>query len=77
MNNKKALQALASFIITEMVCHCGCKYPDSFKEPCGCGFSPIEDLFQDEFGIDFKIYPDALKKYYKEFYGVEDKNDNT
>lgn len=68
MKTKEALQALATFILRDLRCECGCSYEESHKEPCACGFTHVAGIFEDELGIDFKEYPEAVKKFYKENY---------
>lgn len=71
MNIKRyQLEALCTFIIRDLKCACNCTYETSLNEPCACGFTNIEEIFRDEFEIDFKEYPDAIKRFYEENYGT-------
>ena len=66
---KQDLEALATFILMDLRCECGCSYTESHKEPCACGFTHIADIFEDELGIEFKEYPEAVTLFYKEYHG--------
>jgi len=68
MKTKEALQALATFILRDLKCSCGCSYQQSLNEPCACGFTHVVDIFEDDLDIEFKEYPEAVKKFYKENY---------
>ena len=65
------LKVLASHIITNLKCDCGCKFGDHYKEPCACGWTHIEEWFQDDYDIDFKLYEEDLKQWYKEEYNFD------
>jgi hypothetical protein len=66
MKTEDALKALATFILEDLRCECGCTYEQSINESCACGFTRIADIFEDELGIRFKEYPDAVNEFYKE-----------
>ncbi len=59
------LKELASFIIINLQCHCGLSYEESIKEPCACGWTSIQDWFEDECDMDFKKYYEASEIYEK------------
>ena len=66
--NERHLKALASFILRDLRCECGCTYEQSLNQPCACGFTHISDIFEDDLGIEFKDYPEAVNLFYKENY---------
>ena len=67
---KLQLEQLASHIINNLKCHCGCTYEESHKEPCACGWTHVADWFEDECDMRLELYPEALKQFYAE-YGIE------
>ena len=67
---KYQLELLSSFITEHLKCACGCRYEESHKEPCACGWTPIADWFEDEFDMKLKLYGDSIKKFYKDEYGM-------
>ncbi len=67
---KYQLEVLSSFIIENLKCTCGCRYEESHKEPCACGWTPIADWFEDEFDMHLKVYEESIKKWYKDEYDM-------
>lgn len=68
MDNKTKLEVLASFIVLNLKCQCGCAHGDQYKEPCACGWTNVEEMFTDEFNMELKVYNDSLDKYYTEYF---------
>jgi hypothetical protein len=67
---KQQLKLLASHIVLNLKCGCGCKFEEHYNEPCACGWTHIEEWFEDEFNIKLKVYPETLKQFYKENYNM-------
>ena len=69
--SKLQLEILASHIIKDLKCDCGCKFGEHYKESCACGWTHVEEWFNDEFDMELQLYPEALKHFYKENYGID------
>lgn len=61
------LEELASLIIRGLRCECNLKFKESLKEPCLCGWVPIEDWFWDNCGLTLKLYRQRLDGVYREY----------
>lgn len=62
----KLLKALSTSIYIYLKCDCGCRYEDSFNQPCSsCEFAVIKEIF-DDLGIDFNEYKKEYEEYLKE-----------
>jgi len=66
------LKLLMSFIIKDLKCDCGCKYHESFNEPCSCGWTHVVEWFED-YDIKPEIDLYLIKKFYLDEYGYVDK----
>ena len=64
---RQDIEAIISFIIRDLRCECKCRYKESLNQPCSCGFTIIEELFRDDIGVEFKEYPEAVKKFYEQY----------
>jgi len=69
--SKLQLEQLASHIVKNLQCHCGCTYEESSNEPCACGWTHIEEMFRDDFDVPLKIYEESIYKWYEENYGID------
>lgn len=65
------LEILASHIVVNLKCDCGCKFGENVNQPCACGWVHVEEWFKDEFDMELKLYPEALEHFYKENYGID------
>ena len=69
--SKLQLEQLASHIVKDLKCDCGCKFGDHYNEPCACGWTHIEEMFRDDFNVELKMYKDSYNKWYMENYGIK------
>lgn len=53
-SDKEQLRVLAKHIVKYLRCPCGFKPKKAQKEPCACGWVPIEDWFYYNHGIDIR-----------------------
>jgi hypothetical protein len=73
--SKLQLEQLASHIVSNLNCHCGCTLEESSNEPCACGWTNVEEMFRDDFEVELKMYPESLHEWYVENYGIEPKKE--
>jgi hypothetical protein len=53
--NREDVKRLANLLISgRLKCSCGFTPGPAQKEPCACGWTPIEELFSDMFNIDLQ-----------------------